>query len=163
MHQLGVEHMADSENIFRTKVSVEWLEDLTFKLDFNNPALPELMIDETHDVESPEARGPDPSKLLISAVMGCLNASFAFCLKKARVPLKGMKAVGELTSKRNEEGLWRVVKIDVDLTPEIEIEKGIPRMEKCIEIFHKYCTITQSVRQGIPVNVTFNRDKLKTN
>ena len=119
------------------------------------------MIDETHDVESPDAVDPNPSKLLISAVMGCLNASFAFCLKKARVPLKGMKALGELTSKRNEEGLWRVIEINVELTPEIEIKKGIPRLEKCIEIFHKYCTITQSVRQGIPVNVVFNRDNLK--
>lgn len=154
--------MVESENVFKTKVSIEWLEDLTFKLDFNNPALPEIMIDETHDVESPEAVGPDPSKLLISAVIGCLNASFAFCLKKARVPLKGLKAVGELTSKRNEEGLWRVIKLEVELTPEIEIDRGIPRLEKCIEIFHKYCTVTQSVRQGIPVIVTFNRNKIKS-
>ncbi|NVM55070.1 MAG: OsmC family protein [Candidatus Helarchaeota archaeon] len=152
--------MSNAENIFKTKVIVEWVDDLTFKLDFQNPSLPELFIDETHDVNSPEAIGPDPSKLLISAVMGCLNASFAFCLKKSRIPLKGMKAKGELTSKRNEEGYWRVSEIDVDLSP--EIEKGGPRFEKCIEIFHKYCTVTQSVRQGIPVNVTINKNNVKT-
>lgn len=153
--------MAKAEKIFKTKVVVEWVENLTFKLDFQNPSLPKLFIDETHDVESPEAIGPDPSKLLASAVMGCLNASFGFCLKKARIPLKGMKAIGELTSKRSEEGFWRVSKIDVELFPEIEIEKGAGRLEKCFEIFHNYCTITQSVRQGIPVNVTINRDKVK--
>lgn len=152
--------MAKSENVFKTKVVVEWVEDLTFKLDFQNPSLPKLFIDETHDVESPEAIGPDPSKLLISAVMGCLNASFGFCLKKSRIPLKGMKAIGELTSKRNDEGYWRVLQIDVELVP--EIEKGAGRFEKCVEIFHDYCTITQSVRQGIPVNVTIKRDKVKT-
>ncbi|NVM27650.1 MAG: OsmC family protein [Candidatus Helarchaeota archaeon] len=152
--------MAKSENIFKTKVVVEWVEDLTFKLDFQNPSLPKFFIDETHDVESPEAIGPDPSKLLISAVMGCLNASFGFCLKKSRIPLKGMKAIGELTSKRNDEGYWRVLQIDVELVP--EIEKGAERFEKCVEIFHDYCTITQSVRQGIPVNVTIKRDKVKT-
>ncbi|MHA1130103.1 MAG: OsmC family protein, partial [Candidatus Helarchaeota archaeon] len=118
-------------------------------------------IDETHDVDSSEAVGPDPSKLLISAVMGCLNASFAFCLKKAHVPLKGMKAFGELTSEQNEEGFWRVSKIDVELVPEIVIEKGNPRMERCMEIFHDYCTITQSVRQGIPVNVIINKEKIR--
>lgn len=151
--------MADSENIFKTNVTVEWVEDLTFKLNFENAALPELFIDETHDIDSPEAIGPDPSKLLISAVMGCLNASFAFCLKKSKISLKGMTAKGELISKRSEEGLWRVSKIDVELVP--EVEEGIPRFERCVEIFHKYCTITESVRQGIPVNVTINRSKVK--
>ena len=152
--------MTESENVFKAKISVEWLEDLTFKLDFLNPVLSELLIDETHDVESSEAVGPDPSKLLLAAVMGCLNTSFAFCLKKAKIPLKGMKATGELTSLRNEEGFWRVSKIDIDVSPEIKIEKGIPRMEKCMEIFHDYCTITQSVRQGIPVNFTINKAKI---
>ncbi|MFX1295901.1 MAG: OsmC family protein [Promethearchaeota archaeon] len=152
--------IVNSENVFKTKVSLEWLEDLTFKINFQNSNLPDLIIDETHDVESPEALGPDPSKLLVSAVMGCLNASFAFCLKKARIPLKRMTAIGELISKRNE-GLWRVSQINVELRP--EVEEGIPRLEKCIEIFHKYCTVTESVRQGIPVNVTFNRDNVKSN
>ncbi len=154
--------MSDAEKVFKTKISIEWLEDLTFKLNFENPSLPELFIDETHEADSPEAIGPDPSRLLTAAVMGCLNASFAFCLKKARVPLKSMKAEGEFISKRNEKGFWRVTQINVELCPEIEIESGIPRMEKCIEIFHDYCTVTQSVRQGIPVNVTFNREKVKT-
>ena len=154
--------MADSEEIFKTKVSIELIEDLTFKLNLENPVLPELLVDETHDVNSPEALGPDPSKLLIAAVMGCLNASLAFCLKKAHIPLKGMKAQGMLTSRRNEQGFWRVSEIDVEIFPEIEIEKGIPRMEKCLDIFHNYCTITQSVRQGIPVNVTIKKDNIKT-
>ncbi len=152
--------MAESEKVFQTRISVEWLEDLTFKLNFENPVLSEIFIDETHDVESAEAVGPDPSKLLLAAVMGCLNTSFAYCLKKARIPLKSMKAIGELTSKRNEEGFWRVTKLDIEVIPEIEIEKGIPRMEKCMEIFHDYCTITQSVRQGIPVNVTINKQNI---
>jgi uncharacterized OsmC-like protein len=152
--------MAKAEDVFKTKVSLEWLEDLTFKLSFENPSLPDLFIDESHDANLPEAIGPDPSKLLVSAVIGCINASFAFCLKKSRIPLKGMKAQGELISKRNEQGFWRVSQINIELNPEIEIEKGVPRLEKCIENFHKYCTITESVRQGIPVNVTINKDKI---
>ncbi len=154
--------MAKSEEIIKTKVSVEWLENLTFKLNFENPSLPELLIDETHDSQSPEAVGPDPSKLLLSAIMACLNSSFAFCLQKSRIPLKGMKAEGELTIKRNEKGYLRVTQMDIELIPEIEIEKGIPRLEKCIEIFHNYCTITESVRQGIPVNITVKKTKVNT-
>ncbi|HUY01083.1 MAG TPA: OsmC family protein [Candidatus Deferrimicrobium sp.] len=153
--------MAKTEEVFKIIVSLEWLEDLTFKLNFENPSLPELLIDETHDNNSLEAIGPNPARLLLSAILGCLNASFAFCLKKSRVPLKTMKAKGELTIQRNEEGFLRVSQMNIELTPEIEIEKGVPRLEKCIEIFHNYCTITESVRQGIPVNVTINKDKIK--
>jgi uncharacterized OsmC-like protein len=154
--------MAKAEQVIQTTVTVEWVDDLTFKLKFDNPKLPELFIDETHESASPEVVGPDPSRLLVSAIMGCLNASFAFCLKKARVPLKAMKAKGILTIKRNEAGFLRVSQIDVELMPEIEIQSGIPRMERCIETFHNYCTITESVRQGIPVNIKINKDKVKT-
>lgn len=154
--------MAKAEQVTQTTVIVEWIDDLTFKLKFDNPKLPELFIDETHESGSPEAIGPDPSRLLVSAIMGCLNASFAFCLKKARVPLKAMKAKGILTIKRNEEGFLRVSQIDVELMPEIEIQSGIPRMERCIETFHNYCTVTESVRRGIPVNIKISKDKVKT-
>jgi uncharacterized OsmC-like protein len=153
--------MIESEIVEQTTVTVEWIDDLTFKLSFDNPFLPELFVDETHDHNSPEAIGLNPSRLLLSAILACLNSSFAFCLKKSRVPLKAMSAKGILTIKRNEEGRLRVSQIDVELLPEIEIQSGIPRLERCIETFHDYCTTTASVRQGIPVNVTINRDKIK--
>ncbi len=155
--------MSESEKSFKINISIEWLKDLVFKLNFQNSSLPELYIDETHDMKSPEAIGPDPARLLLSAVMGCLNASFAFCLKKAHIPLKKMNALGELTLKYNADGFLRISRMDIELIPEIEIKKGIPRMEKCMKIFHNYCTITESVRKGIPVDVKINKDKIKTN
>jgi len=154
--------MTGSEQIFKTKINVELLKDLIFKLDFGNPSLSELFIDETHETNSPEVVGPNPSQLLLSAIMGCLNASFAFCLQKSRIPLKGMKAEGEIVIKMNEEGFLRVSEMNIDILPEIEIDKGVQRMEKCIEIFHKYCTITESVRKGIPVNVTIKKNRVKS-
>jgi len=153
--------MVESDIVEQTTINVEWIDDLTFKLSFDNPILPELFVDETHDHDSPDAIGFNPARFLLSAVLACLNSSFAFCLKKSRVPLKAMSSKGILTIKRNEEGRLRVSQIDVELFPEIEIESGIPRLEKCIETYHNYCTITASVRQGIPVNIILNRDKIK--
>jgi uncharacterized OsmC-like protein len=154
--------MAKSEQIIQATITLEWIDDLTFKLRFDNPIIPELFVDETHEPDSPEVVGPDPSRLLLSAIMGCLNSSFAFCLKKARIPLKALSAKGILTIQRNEEGYLRVSQINIELMPEIEIESGIPRMERCIETFHNYCTVTQSVRQGIPVNITISKEKILT-
>lgn len=154
--------MVESEIVEQATITVEWINDLTFKLSFDNPVLQELFVDETHESDSPDAVGLDPSRFLLSAVLGCLNSSFAFCLKKSRIPLKAMSAKGILTIKRNEEGYLRVSQIDVELVPQIEIQSGIPRLERCMETFHNYCTTTASVRQGIPVNITINRDKIIT-
>lgn len=150
--------MTEDEQVIQTSVSLEWRDELIFKLSFDNPSLSDILIDEKNKADSPDAEGPAASKLLLSAVMGCLNASFLFCLQKSRVPFKSMKAKGIATIIRNEEGYLRIKQIDVELMPEIEIEKGIPRMENCFERFHNYCTITESVRNGIPVNVTINRE-----
>ena len=44
--------MAKAEQVIQTTVTVEWVDDLTFKLKFDNPKLPELLIDETHEAAS---------------------------------------------------------------------------------------------------------------
>jgi hypothetical protein len=36
--------------------------------------------------------------------------------------------------------------------PQVDEEQG-SHLERCIEIFEQYCIATQSIRQGIPVEV----------
>ncbi|MHA1264226.1 MAG: OsmC family protein [Candidatus Helarchaeota archaeon] len=153
--------MAKEEKIYKTAVNIEWTKELLLKLNFEDPNLPEMIIDENPESETYQSKGPNAAKLLLSAIMGCLNASFIFCLQKSRVPLKALTARAIASIKRNEEGFLRISQIDVEIIPSIEIEKGIPRMERCIEKFHNYCTITESVRHGIPVSVVINQDKIK--
>jgi len=53
---------------------------------------------------------------------------------------------------RNEGGRWRIREINVLISPDVsEGDRG--RLKRCVELFEDFCIVSQSVRQGIPVNV----------
>jgi organic hydroperoxide reductase OsmC/OhrA len=87
------------------------------------------------------------------AILLCLGgASLLFCLEKARVPVGGLSAQvrGELS--RNEKGRLRITSVKVVLRPSVE---GVPaeRLTRCLDLFEDFCVVTQSVRDGIDVQV----------
>ena len=136
----------------KTNVSLELERDMIFKCDMGQMKVKECYIDETHEVES-EMLGPNPTKLLASAVLGCISASFIYCLQKRELELESYKAEAETIVTRNEKGFYRVKEINVNLIPKSNDPKVIKRMEQCKKMFEQYCTITQSVRAGIQVNL----------
>ena len=125
-----------------------------FKVDFELPDVDELFVDEPPDVGG-EGKGPNATRLLASAIGFCLSASLAFCLKKSRLEVKDLKTKVRGVIARNEEGYWRIQSIQVEVTPSIE-PKDAHKIERCREIFERYCIVTGSVRKGIPVEVTLN-------
>lgn len=137
---------------FRHKVSLKLERDLIFKLIMGDIKLNELYIDETNEEES-EKLGPSPSRLLASAVMGCLSSSFLFCLKKKDLYLDDFEAEAEIVGARNEKGSLRIKEINVKLIPTTDSEEVKERIQTCIKIFEQFCTVTASVRDGINVNV----------
>ena len=99
-----------------------------------------------------EGSGPNAAAVLAAAIGNCLAASFAFCLRKARVePIDLVTAVVARVA-RNEHGRFRISGIDVELAPEV-LEADRPRLERCERLFEDFCIVTESVRRGIPVNV----------
>jgi hypothetical protein len=57
---------------------------------------------------------------------------------------------------RTEAGRMRISHIDVELMPESDRPPGgedARRLARCEELFEDFCTVTQSIRQGIPVHV----------
>ena len=53
---------------------------------------------------------------------------------------------------RNENGRVRVGSIDVVIHPEVSLEDW-PRLRRCIDVFRDFCIVSQSVKQGIDINV----------
>ncbi len=143
-----------SENDLKTKVKVELEKEMIFKWDLGLPLINSLYIDETHHKKE-EKIGPDPSKLLASAILGCLSASFVFCLKKKNLTLDDFKGEAEIVLIRNEKNLLRVKELNVELRPMSSDPDVLKRIEQCKKFFEQYCTITESVRAGIEVNVGF--------
>jgi uncharacterized OsmC-like protein len=119
-------------------------------------------IDEEHH-EEVDMLGPNPSRMLALGVLGCLSASFIFCLKKRNFNVDDFKSEAEVTIARNEKGFWRVKKIDVNIEPKIEDPEALKRAKQCLKetkdgvsFFEQYCIVTQSVRTGVEVNVNLN-------
>jgi uncharacterized OsmC-like protein len=123
-----------------------------FEVDFKLPEVDELIVDEPLDIGG-EGKGPSASRLLASAIGFCLSASLAFCLRKSRLDVKNLKTKVHGIIIRNAEGYWRIQGIQVEISPTLEGE--IKKIERCKEIFERYCIVTASVRQGIPVEVKF--------
>ncbi|MGM0404871.1 MAG: OsmC family protein [Thermoplasmatota archaeon] len=132
------------------KVEMENLEGYKFKAKFDKESMGEIITDETEEVGGDE-EGPNPGRLLAAASLNCLMASLIFCLKKKRVDLKSLKGEIEGTVERID-GRLRITHLDVHIFPGVR-EDDKHKLEKCVDIFEDYCIVTQSIRNGIDVDV----------
>lgn len=140
-----------SEEII-TKVGLNLESGMLFKCDLGDIKVKDCYIDDEHHNEV-DMLGPNPSRMLGLAVLGCLSASFIFCLKKRNFNVEDLKAEAEVTIRRNEKGFWRVKKIDVLIKPKIDDPDTKKRADQCLKMFEQYCIVTQAVREGINVEV----------
>ena len=134
------------------KVGITLERDMIFKCNLGEMNVKDCFIDDTHEEEA-DMLGPNPSRLLGLALLGCLSASFIFCLKKKELTVDDLKAEAKLTIARNDKGFLRVKKIEVELDITITDPDTRKRADQCKKMFERYCTVTQAVREGIEVEV----------
>lgn len=124
-------------------------EGYAFTVDWNDPALPALRIDEPPPLGG--GTGPNAPRLLGAAIAQCLASSFLFCARKARIEVVAMRASARVTIDRVNGGRLRVTGVRVDLAP--TFANPAARYDRCLDLFEEYCTVTASVRQGLDVAV----------
>jgi organic hydroperoxide reductase OsmC/OhrA len=139
----------ESSREFSVELRLE--EGYRFTVDFGAAGVQPLEVDEPEPLG--RGAGPNAVRLLGVAVGNCLAASLLFCLERSRVAVTGLKATVEGTMLRNEQGHFRVSGITVRLQPGIATEDR-SRIERCLNVFEDYCVVTQSVRDGLRVDVT---------
>jgi organic hydroperoxide reductase OsmC/OhrA len=122
----------------------------TFTVDFAPGEGPPLVVDELPPLG--EGNGPNPARLLAAAVGSCLSASLLFCLRKSRMAVSDLRTSVEVSLARNDRGRVRIGGIRVRLAPELDPEPR-ERMGRCLELFQDFCIVTESVRDGIDVDV----------
>jgi len=132
------------------RIDLELIDGYQFKASFGIESMPDLILDEMEPLG--RGKGPNPARLLSASAAGCLAASLLFCLRKARVEVKGVKVGVEAAQVRNEQGRLRIGKIKVKISPEVD-DSSKERLARCRELFEDFCVVTQSIRQGIPVEV----------
>jgi len=121
---------------------------MRFLADFEDDRMAPLALDEPEPLG--QGSGPNASRLVAAATANCLAASLLFCLRKSRVDVRGLRAEVEARLTRNEKGRLRIGGLSVTLRPELG-EGG--SLGRCPELFEDFCVVTQSLRQGIPVDV----------
>jgi organic hydroperoxide reductase OsmC/OhrA len=111
---------------------------------------PPLILDEPQPLGG--GQGPNAPRLLGVAIGHCLASSLLFCLGKARVPVEDLSVRVEGTIARNDEGRLRVTELRVTISPTVPTADQ-DRMQRCLGLFEEFCTLTASVRKGIPIHV----------
>ena len=142
----------------KTKLTLIERTNYQFNVTFDIP-VDDIIVDETAEIGG-DGMGPNPSRLLSTAIANCLSASLLFCLRKARVEIKSLDAEITTTIGRDNEGYLRIKAADVSILPKFTSnDSNDPiRIERCEKLFEKYCLVTESVRKGIPVTVKIKRD-----
>lgn len=124
--------------------------DYVFRIAFDETPIPDLHTDE----ESPLGgdSGPNPARLLVAAVANCLSASLLFALRKFKNSPGAITARATGRLERNAEKRWRIGQVDV----EIDLPgaaSDYSQLDRLLGQFEDFCIVTESVRNGIPVDV----------
>jgi organic hydroperoxide reductase OsmC/OhrA len=99
-----------------------------------------------------DGAGPSPSQLLAAAVASCLSASLLFAHGKYKEDPGRLVTTAVCEIARNEDNRLRVAGIKVTMTLGVAPE-SLRHLDKALAQFQDFCTVSQSVRTGIPVTV----------
>ena len=131
-------------------ITITQVGDYVFTVDFGK-ALPALRVDEAEPIGG--GTGPHPEQMLIAGVANCLCASLVFALGKFRQDGGGVFAEATCRIGRNDDERLRIVGVDVRITLGATAA-DMPRIERVLEQFQRFCTVSESVKLGIPIAVS---------
>jgi uncharacterized OsmC-like protein len=133
------------------ELTLEQTGEYEFRVRFDGTSMPDLTTDEAAPLGADA--GPNPVRMLTVAVANCLSASLLFALRKFKnTPVK-LVTRARAMRERNEHGRWRVTRIKV----EAQLAEPISAFEhadRALAQFEDFCVVTQSVRQGVAVDVS---------
>jgi putative redox protein len=133
-----------------TVVDLVWDQDLRFRVTFDGFPSPTALL-----LDSAGQAGPSPVQALGAALGGCMSMDLVHILTRGRQIVRHVS--GHLTAVRADADPHRLVRmqlhfvVDSDATDEV-IDRAIALSRD------KYCSVWQSLRQDIELQVTFARD-----
>lgn len=131
-------------------IQLEHRQDYQFEARFHDGP-PPLLVDEPPPLGA--ASGPSPIQLMLAAVCNCLGASILFALRKFKLTLQPARLEATSTLGR-EEGRLRVASIDVKITLDQAVTEPPQHLDRVLDQFESFCTVTQSIGRGIDIRVT---------
>lgn len=134
----------------RPSVTLAQTDRYRFEIDFGEAIAP-LDVDEPPPIGDGE--GPAPEQMIAASVGYCLAASLFFALGKFKQDAEGITTRATCTIERNENDRLRITEIQVDITLGAEAAQ-LEHMDRILSQFENFCTVSESVKSGIPVKVS---------
>ena len=132
-------------------IALEQQQDYQFKVRFDWGQATDLLVDAGRPLG--QGTGPDSERLLAAAVGYCLTASLLFAMREKFKQNPGkLRAEVAGTFARNERGRLRVGGLAVTVRLSDQAER-IAHLDRATRQFEDFCTVTESIRHGIPVRV----------
>ena len=132
-------------------VHVQLLQKQDYQFDIHfGLGIPTLMGDEP--VPLGAGQGPSPVQLLAAAVGNCLSDSLLFALRKFKQAPDPLRCDVHAEVGRNSEGRMRVLGLNAVLTLGVPAA-SLQHLDRVLDQFEAFCTVTQSVGQGIPIGI----------
>ncbi len=131
-------------------VSLQQQVDYRFEIRFGEN-IPNLIADEPAPLGKGE--GPSPAQLLCASVGNCLSDSLLFALRKFKQAPEPLRCEVTAEVGRNPEGRLRILSVHATITLGV-VASSLEHLDRALAQFEEFCTVTQSVRQAIPVRVT---------
>ncbi|HVA28739.1 MAG TPA: OsmC family protein [Candidatus Baltobacteraceae bacterium] len=132
-------------------LTIERTSGYEFMVRVDEASVKEFLVEEGPPLGT--GRSPGPDVMLGAAVGTCLSASLLFCLTKAHIDVEHLSAGVSIDKARDERGRLRIGSIEASLSVRVPADQR-ERFERCRTLFEDFCTVTQSVRAGIPVTVS---------
>lgn len=134
----------------QVRVSVTRQDRYRFVVDFG-PGIADAVGDEPAPLG--EGAGPSPSQLLAAAVANCLSSSLVFATAKYKEDPGQLVTSVTCEIGRNEKGRLRILGMQVEMVLGAAPET-LGHLDRVLGSFEDFCTVSQSVRAGIPFSVT---------
>lgn len=131
------------------RITLRQQQDYQFQVDFGE-GIPPLLADEPAPLGS--GQGPSPVQLLAAAVGNCLSDSLLFALRKFKQTPEPLHCTVDAEIGRNEQKRLRVLKMTAALHLGLPAS-SLEHLDRVLDQFEAYCTVTQSVGQGISIEM----------
>jgi organic hydroperoxide reductase OsmC/OhrA len=100
-----------------------------------------------------EGAGPAPTQLLAASVANCLSSSLVFASARSKEDPGRLVTTVSCEIGRNERNRLRVTGMNITITLGVAPDQ-LPHFGRALEQFEDFCTVSQSVRNGIPYSLT---------
>ena len=131
------------------RITLRQQQNYQFQVDFGE-GIPPLLVDEPAPLGT--GQGPSPVQLLAAAVGNCLSDSLLFALRKFKQTPEPLHCTVDAEIGRNEQKRLRVLKMTAALHLGVPAS-SLEHLDRVLDQFEAYCTVTQSVGQGISIEM----------